>query len=481
MNATLLNESLRRGLLRVVKLFDPVAGDNESSLELRARYEKCLPRRGKESLASDLGLNKGELEQHFSKLLREAIPLTSAAPRSETAESIAQLRLLIWIEKILRQKDPSGPPVLLEVQPAGELAKKQVRAMELALRAFVSERYGRQDLLIERLQVLFNSGLVTGWLAAAEPGNVLTGTLFSDLANIFTHESEWPRYEAIYDEGIVLFMKDRRETIRAFLQDVVSIRNTVAHHKELTAVQIELLNIYYSELADPIQKLYKDGKTKVDPSAFMEADRGVIERYFVTLREDLQRIEGRTLGVERDLQEVQSDVVVIGHRTRRTYMSLGLIGILLTLAALSVVYVVLRVRSGLAHDYRSLGWVTLAAARAKGITSVQGQVWMGDQNASFGDADLRIVAESSGAVDAKTDLTGKLNPRQLGDQEAIEFNIPWGADTLTTCFSVPSAKLGGVYTVEQRFAIQAKPEVMELSPLGAPQVVQVDRSYCRDN
>ena len=481
MDPTLLRESVRRGLFRVVSLFDSAATEQESAVALRARYEKALPRLSQQGVAKQLGLSKGDLEQHFSKLLREAVS-EGTATRGGTAESIAQLRLLIWIERILRLKDPSGPPVLLETQPPNELAKKQVRAMELALRAFISERYGRQDLLIERLKVLFRSEMVTGWLAKAEPGNVLTGTLFRELAEIFTHQAEWPRYQALYDDGIVLFMKDRRATIRTFLEDVGSIRNTVAHHKELTAAQVELLNLYYTELADPIQRLFREGQTSVNPAALLDADHGVVERYFLSLREDVQRIEGRTVGVERNLQTVQGDVADIGDRTRRTHMSVGLIGVLLTLAAVSVIYVILRARSELAQDYRSLGWLTLATGQPREKAAsllVQGQVWMGNQDVSFGNTDLRMVAERGGTVEARAILTGKLNPRQVGDQEAIEFDVPSGADTLTTCFSVPSAKLGGLYTVMQRFALPSGPEGMELAPLGAAQVVPVDRSYCR--
>ena len=453
MDAYLLSESLRRGLFSVIVLINPAAIESDSLITLRAHYDDAVRTGTKKKVAANLSLSDSELEQHFAPRLKRAIPNHKSTTAAEPLVGlIAQLRLLIWIEIILKRTHKASPQLLLEAQQSEVIAKKQVRAVEMVLRALINEKYGDQDALIERLRMLFKSTIVDRWLSDAGPGNILTGTLFSELASIFTHKDEWANYSPLYEEfQPVVYLRENRETIQTFLEDIRFIRNDVAHYKELSGVQVELLHIYYSQLVDPIQRLFESGRTKVDPTAIMNVDASALDRYFQILREDIEDIGERTREIERELKSVQSGVQTIEKRTRRTHLSIKVIIIGLVFTVIVGAYIIYSGRKALALDYRSLGWVTLSPGEVGRPISVQGQVWMGNQKVSFADAQLNVVAQRGGSLLERLDLTDRLNPRQVGAQQAIAFQVPEGTDTLVTCFSVPSVTLGHQYTVVERF------------------------------
>ena len=365
MNKRLLDESFRRSLHRVVLFADAAAQAGESVAALQERFNVALQRRSAKVLASELGLSLEELEKELTPRLRAASRLQGGEPETASAQAsnLAVLRALAWMEVVLTRKEKARPELLgEEEQPSEERARKQLRALELILRAFVNEAYPDQEVLLERLRLLFKTKAVDQWLAKAQPDDVLTGTVFQDLARVFTHEQEWPRYEPVYSRAQALnYLRDKRKAISAYLEDVRVIRNYVAHCKELSAVQIELLDTYYGILVDPIQQIFYEGRTGVDPRRFLEVDKAALEEYFTRLQGDVEELGQRTRAIEQNLEEVHTDVGTIGRRARSTHRRVTAMVVVLLAAVGAAIYAMHRVRSEVAHDYKSLGWVVLSA------------------------------------------------------------------------------------------------------------------------
>ena len=110
--------------------------------------------------------------------------------------------------------------------------------------------------------------------------------------------------------------------------------------------------------------------------------------------------------------------------------------------------------------------------------TVQGEVWMGDEQTSFGLAKLRAVAQRKGMTLAKYDLSRSFLPAQRGGHSGIAFTMPAPTDTVVTCFSVPSASLGATYTVVQRFGVPVNAAGTELPAVAAEEVVKGDSGVC---
>jgi hypothetical protein len=479
MDHKLLDESFRRALFRVVSLIDPDALESESIPALRHRYDKAIQIQSTERVATGLALSRVEVEQFLTPRVRAA---SSSEKQNQGAEvpgqGLAKLRALVWLEIVLTRKLKSKPN-LLKADVPEELARRELRALELVLRAFITEQYEGQSALIERLRTLFKLKAVDDWLANAEPGSILTGTLFSDLASIFTHREEWPRYREIYSGSQALaYLKSNREVIRSYLDDIRFIRNSVAHHKDLSAVEIELLNLYYGQLVDPIQRLFEAGRTRVDPRSVLEVNPSTLETYFSSLRRDVEDLGQRTQEIERDLKTVHEEVGTINRRTQRTHISVAAVLVLLLAGGSLLVYAILRIRSSIAHDYKSLGWLTLSSSVEGTNVSLQGEAWMGNQQVSFGSAKLRTVARRGNEILARSDLSSRFDPRQVGGQSPISFDVPTRTDSVTTCFSIWSSKLEGTYTVIQKFGLRPGSSMADLPSIANEQVVKGEATPC---
>ena len=182
--------------------------------------------------------------------------------------------------------------------------------------AIINEKYGNSDKLLKRLQNLFGSELVKKWLKNAEHNDVLTGTLFSEVANIFTHPTEFPNYKKIYEvEGILTFLRDRRETIRDFLDDIRRFRNKIAHHRPLSPVQVDLLDQYYEQIVIPVQTMFDHSYTKVNPSEFMDANSEEIDAYLFNIKEELTSLNALMSEVGKNVSTIKVETEGLRERT----------------------------------------------------------------------------------------------------------------------------------------------------------------------
>lgn len=281
----------------------PPAG--ETPEQLAKRYADLKGRLGRQAVAARLGFNEAELTA-FDTALREGVrrvqQLAPDAPAHEVRNGvIAALRLLSWLETLQQRH---GDLTLDLTLPDGseELGRKQVRALELILRSLVSERYETQPRLLERLKALLSEKVVQQWLAAADRGDVLSGTTFSELASLFVSVQEFPGYEPLYRETPFLsLLREKRQTIRHFLDDIRRIRNLLAHNKRVTPLQVQLLDLYYHELVEPLQEAFDQGRSKVNPDLYLDASREELDGYFNGLKDDVR-------AVRDDLAELRADL-----------------------------------------------------------------------------------------------------------------------------------------------------------------------------
>ena len=148
-----------------------------------------------------------------------------------------------------------------------------------------------------------NDKVVAKWQAGADPGDILSGLTFSELAGLFVNKEEFARYETLYeDTPFLTLLKQRRKTIQSFLDDVRRIRNALAHNKRITNTQLSLLDLYYEEVVAPVQTAHDEGETKVDPAGYLDVSRAELDGWFGDLREDVQ-------AVRDDLGELRADVM----------------------------------------------------------------------------------------------------------------------------------------------------------------------------
>lgn len=161
---------------------------------------------------------------------------------------IISLEFLIKLNKIIKSQELNT-----DVEK-DELSIKQVRFLELIIRDIIYNKISDQNLLILKLSELFNDEQIKIWIKNADESGLLSGTSFSELSNIFLTQNLFLHFETFFEEWSINISSKIRETLRFALEDIRVIRNQIAHNKTITYAQIELLNIYYLELVNSIEK-----------------------------------------------------------------------------------------------------------------------------------------------------------------------------------------------------------------------------------
>ncbi len=291
--------------------------------DLARRYGEIKSRAGRAAVATRMGLQEAELGV-FDTALREATRrlerLPPDAPGFETRNAIiAALRLLSWLETVAQRAPDYRLVLTLPDQSNEEIGRKQVRALELILRSLITAHYEEQPKLIERLKELLSEKVVQQWLAAADRGDVLSGTSFSELASLFVSQQEFASYEPLYRETPFLsLLREKRQTIRNYLDDVRRVRNLLAHNKRVTPLTVQLLSLYYEELVEPLQEAFDRGSTTVNPDLYLDVDAEELEGYFSRLSDDMQQVRddigelraeltGRLDRIDADTGEIKAD------------------------------------------------------------------------------------------------------------------------------------------------------------------------------
>lgn len=300
-------EQLRDDAIKfIAEVVETLSGEKceiRSAKSVMESYNRVKSGLGTQRVSELLVLGSGELS-HLEISIRDAGRRLDLEPEAQEIEkrnaTIAAVRLLVWSEELSSKVSSiTASPVLKELMNE-DLGRKQIRALELILRGLIDERYGSQESLERELSSLLGEKVVAKWKASADAENILTGTTFSELASLLVNKTEYANYEKYFAEATYLrYLREKRNTLQNYLEDVRRVRNKLAHNKAVSGTQLYLLDLYYQEIIEPIQTSFDEGESKVDPSALMEATGSELKSYFSKVYEDLE-------GIKDDIGDLKS-------------------------------------------------------------------------------------------------------------------------------------------------------------------------------
>jgi hypothetical protein len=198
------------------------------------------------------------------RLLQQRVPQYESGQDVSENQLIAAMRFVTALEHLRLQQ-----PLLTystELAPGSELqqqqAHKQVRAIELMIKGLIQQAWPDQVRLNNHLKTLFNADRVRRWLKLGEINDVLSGMMFSELAQMLVDKKEFSRYYAslFSDPSMLTLLVEPRKTLQTFLDDIRQIRNSITVQKTLSSAQIQLLDNYYAQIARPVQRAFEEGE-----------------------------------------------------------------------------------------------------------------------------------------------------------------------------------------------------------------------------
>ena len=298
-----------RDLVATLLTDEPVPENFNTVLETFKTRKSDL---GRKDFAGRIGLNVDELAE-FERSLSELAKRNKNGFTDNVNDNIACLRLLSWLETVESRQSEYQLDAEVAAAVSEDLSRKQVRALELVIRNLVGERHGSQQQLASHLRQIFGDRTVERWSKVADAEDLLSGTTFSELASIFVNKDEFAHHQKLYDDAdVVNLLKERRKTVQSYLEDIRRVRNTLAHNKKVTNIQLSLLDLYYDQLISPVQTGFTKGRTQVNPDSYLEASDGQVQEYFCDLKEDVMSVKDDISDLRAELNQQLDDVRVQG-------------------------------------------------------------------------------------------------------------------------------------------------------------------------
>ncbi|MEH5618134.1 STY4199 family HEPN domain-containing protein [Enterobacter cloacae] len=269
------------------------------------------------AVAKKLNLNDAEMSEFTLqlRLLQQRVPQYESGQDVSENQLIAAMRFVTALEHLRLQR-----PLLTystELAPGSELqqqqAHKQVRAIELMIKGLIQQAWPDQVRLNNHLKTMFNADRVRRWLKLGDINDVLSGMMFSELAQMLVDKKEYSRYYAslFSDASMLTLLVEPRKTLQTFLDDIRQIRNNLTVQKALTSAQIQLLDNYYTQITRPVQRAFEEGRTRVNPAGLMAVDASELHAFW----EKAQKMDRVTGG---DLFEVRDTIEKPTQRAPRT-------------------------------------------------------------------------------------------------------------------------------------------------------------------
>lgn len=310
-------EQCRAAMRQVVGFLGGTPGNNASLAELYAAYEERRQTLGSWKM---IGVALGVPEKHADEVVNKCnmslrhvrtleSQLAEAAPPTPTQNhELILLRALNQLERLTENKPDIGLQVSLPEPDNRKLVRSQqeVRALELVIRSLIGNSYGSQENLRDELTTWLGSEQVQKWLSTSDNGDLLSGTSFGELAGLFINKKQYPvRYDRFYKDTRYLQLLDsQRATLADFLEDIRVIRNQIAHHKRISAVQVALLSSYYDEVISPVQQAYDRSGEGVNPDRYFDVDSAELEVYFDDVRKRLDSLGDQMVSLLGDMREI---------------------------------------------------------------------------------------------------------------------------------------------------------------------------------
>ncbi|WP_396141613.1 STY4199 family HEPN domain-containing protein [Flavobacterium sp.] len=261
-------------------------------------------------LCSKLGLNES-MYNEFETALYQFEQYKDDTNKSK----IACLRLCLWLETISKSTKIEFSVDFENALNNEELAIKQVRAMELLIRDVVSDQIGGSENIVIKLQTLFKQDVIDKWLKSSDETGILSGTTFSELSNILLDKNIFQSVEDIFSDSNIELSKTTRDSLRLILEDIRVIRNSIAHNKKISKIQIESLNTFYLE----ISRLIKESKkTKINPDDYLDLSKVNLENFIGNLKEENSKITGELSDIKEQITDVKSDTTQILSESKKS-------------------------------------------------------------------------------------------------------------------------------------------------------------------
>ena len=235
-------------------------------------------------IAEALGINEAMLVE-----FETVLDLYDRNRDNDKVSYTSSLRVCLWLETISKKIEIKFAPDFNNPQSNEDSAIKQVRALELIIRSLINEQIGGSDSVTTTLQSLFKQEIIEKWLKSSDETGILSGTTFSELSNILLDKNIFNSIEDIFNQIEIKLSKNLRESLRFILEDIRIIRNSIAHNKRISEIQIESLNNYYLIIT---QFIDKSDKSKIDIKSYFDQASANILNYLGTLKEDNLKISG---------------------------------------------------------------------------------------------------------------------------------------------------------------------------------------------
>jgi TolB-like protein len=328
---------------------------NEFNIDL---WKKEKSKQSSSVLSRKLGLNDS-LYNEFETALYQFEQYKDDPKKSK----IACFRISLWLETVCKKLNL---PFSIEESISNEqLAIKQVRALELLIRDVVNENLGGSQNVLLKLQELFKQDIVDKWIKSADETGVLSGTTFSELSNIFLDKDIFKSIEELVENSNLKLSKNNRDSLRYILEDIRLIRNSIAHNKKISNVQIDALNAYYLEIANLITE---SKSNTINPEAYLDLDMANLEEFLSSLKQDNRTIGTNIEEIKTDLKEVKNNTSAIH---RKTYFIIG--GIISIIFIAGIILYFVSKQSGstdkLSHDIQDVKSIVSGDNELKNMTS----------------------------------------------------------------------------------------------------------------
>ncbi len=231
----------------------------------------------------------------------------------------ASLRLLLWLETIAKN---TGIELKINMPDAAkneEITFKQVRAIELILRSLIHEQVGDNEELVKVLGSIFKTDVIQKWQKSSDETGILSGTTFSELSNILLNKNIFLSLEEIFRSSDIEYADSTKESLRFILEDIRIIRNSVAHNKRLSHIQIEALDNHYNLI---VKQIESSDKSLIDIKSYFDSLSTNLFSYISEIKTDTNLISGYV----EDIGNKTNNILIISNKiNKKTSVIIGIV------------------------------------------------------------------------------------------------------------------------------------------------------------
>jgi TolB-like protein len=376
MTNNILKSTIQATLNSIIIIIDKDA--SEFNIEIWKKYKSKI---SGAKMAENLGITVPMFSE-FEETLNQYYAIQDNTDK----ERLVCLRISLWLETIAKNLNiPFAFDLALTTE---ETAIKQVRALELIIRDVITEQLGGSDNVILKLQELFKQEVIDKWIKSADNSGILSGTTFSELSNILLDKNIFKGIEEIFKSSNLELTKSTRDSLRYILEDIRIIRNSIAHNKKVSNIQIEALNEYYKTISSIIKNAQK---TKVDPDSYLDLTKLNMEEFISTIKQDNQIISCNLENIKENIVEIKTDTTNI--KKRSTYIIIGSVFlILLTSLILYFQHKQAANTTELGKDLKDVKQIVSGDAELKNMSTTDDLTATKDLNARTKDVNAKRVA-----------------------------------------------------------------------------------------